>query len=123
MQSILVGPSTAPDHSKQELLLRVIGVAGSDSQYQGVHSAMPTEIHGARAISDTAASMGIASDDNMKPSVAPDIVRPGIVAGIPHLKLIPEGGPQCSALLTSDDHSVHLSTGAEFILTMQTMTQ
>jgi tetratricopeptide (TPR) repeat protein len=109
-------------HPKQELLLRVIGIAGGDSQYQGIHNAMPTQVAGGgRAISDTAASMGIASDDNMKPSVAPDIVRPGIVAGIPHLKLIPEGGPQCSAMLTSDEHSVHLGIGTEFILTMEAM--
>jgi hypothetical protein len=83
---------------------------------------MPTEVRGgSRAISDTAASMGIAPDENMKPGVAPKIVRPGIVAGIPHLKLIPEGGPQCSAMLTSEEHSVHLGSGTEFILTMQSM--
>lgn len=109
-------------HPKQELSLRIIGVAGGDTQYQGVHNAMPTQVSGGgRAISDTAASMGIAADDNMKPGVAPKTVRPGIVAGIPHLKLIPEGGPQCSAMLTSEEHSVHLGTGTEFILTMQSM--
>jgi Tfp pilus assembly protein PilF len=109
---------------KQELSLRIIGVAGGDTQYQGVHNAMPTEVSGGgRSISDTAASMGIAPDDNMKPGVAPKIVRPGIVAGIPHLKLIPEGGPQCSAMLTSGEHSVHLGSGTEFILTMQSMTE
>ena len=107
-------------HPKQELSLRIIGVAGGDAQYQGVHNAMPTEVSGgARAISDTAASMGLAIDDNMKPGVAPNTVHPGIVAGIPHLKLIPEGGPQCSAMLTSEERSVHLGTGTEFILTMQ----
>jgi hypothetical protein len=57
----------------------------------------------------------------MKPGVAPKIVRPGIVAGIPHLKLVPEGGPQCSALLTSEEHSVHLGSETEFILTMEVM--
>jgi hypothetical protein len=109
---------------KQELSLRIIGVAGGDTQYQGVHNAMPTEVSGGgRSISDTAASTGIAPDDNMKPGVAPKIVRPGIVAGIPHLKLIPEGGPQCSAMLTSGEHSVHLGSGTEFILTMQSMTE
>ena len=109
-------------HPKQELSLRIIGVAGGDAQYQGVHNAMPTQVAGGgRAISDAAASMGLAIDDNLKPGVAPNIVRPGIVAGIPHLKLIPEGGPQCSALLTSEEHSVHLGTGSEFILTMQSM--
>ena len=109
-------------HPKQELSLRIIGVAGGDAQYQGVHNAMPTQVAGGgRAISDAAASMGLAPDDNMKPGVAPNTVHPGIVAGIPHLKLIPEGGPQCSAMLTSEERSVHLGTGTEFILTMQSM--
>jgi tetratricopeptide (TPR) repeat protein len=107
-------------HPKQALSLRIIGVAGGDTQYQGVHNAMPTEVAGgARAISDTAGSMGHASDSNMKAGVAPKTVRPGTVAGIPHLKLIPEGGPQCSAMLTSEEHSVHLGTGTQFILTLQ----
>jgi tetratricopeptide (TPR) repeat protein len=109
-------------HPKQELSLRIIGVAGGDAPYQGVHNAMPSEVSGrGRAISDAAASMGVALDDNMKPGVAPNTVHPGIVAGIPHLTLIPEGGPRCSAMLTSEEHSVHLGTGTEFILTMQSM--
>jgi predicted aspartyl protease len=109
-------------HPKQELSLRIIGVAGGDAQFQGVHNVTPTQVAGGgRAISDTAASMGLAPDDNMKPGVAPSIVRPGVVAGISHLKLIPEGGPQCSAMLTSDKRTVHLDSGTEFILTMESM--
>lgn len=109
-------------HPKQELSLRIIGVAGGDAENQAVHNVMPTEVAGGgRSISDAAASMGVALDDNMKPGVAPKIVRPGIVAGIPHLKLSLEGGPQCSAMLTSEDRSVHLGSGTEFILTMQSM--
>jgi hypothetical protein len=57
----------------------------------------------------------------MKPGVAPNTVHPGIVAGIPHLKLTLEGDPQCSAMLTSEERSVHLGAGTEFILTMQSM--
>ncbi len=111
-------------HPQQELSLRIIGVAGGDTQYEGVHNAMPTQVAGGgRAISDAAASMGRAADDNMKPGAAPKTVHPGVVAGIPHLKLIPEGGPQCSAMLTSEERSVHLGTGTEFILTMQSMTE
>ena len=60
-------------HPKQELSLRIIGVAGGDAQYQGVHNAMPTQVAGGgRAISDAAASMGLAPDDNMKPGVGPE---------------------------------------------------
>jgi tetratricopeptide (TPR) repeat protein len=111
-------------HPKQELSLRIIGVAGGDTAYAGVHNAMPTKLSGGgRDISTTAASMGLAPDDNMKPGVAPHTIHPGLVAGIPHLKLIPEGGPQCSAMLTSEEHSVHLATGTEFIMTMESLPQ
>jgi Tfp pilus assembly protein PilF len=108
-------------HPKQELSLRIIGVAGGDTaSYDGVHNATPTRLSGgARDISATADSMGLAPDDNMRPGVAPHTIHPGLVAGIPHLKLLPEGGPQCSAMLTSEEHSVHLGTGTEFIMTMQ----
>jgi hypothetical protein len=47
-------------NTKQELPLRVIGVAGGDTQYQEVHHAMQTEVSdGARAISDASGSMGV----------------------------------------------------------------
>jgi hypothetical protein len=102
---------------KKELSLRIIGVVGSDSPYNGVHNAMPTEVRGgARSISSTAASMGAASDDNM---MGPKLIHTGAVVGVSHLKLIPEGGPQCSAMLTSEEPSVRLGDGTEFILTMQ----
>jgi tetratricopeptide (TPR) repeat protein len=104
---------------KQELSLRIIGVVRRDTDYAGVHSAMPTEVHGgARSISTTAASMGNESDDDMN---GPKSIRTGAVLGVPRLKLVPEGGPQCSAMLTSEEPSIRLGSDAEFILTMQAM--
>jgi Tfp pilus assembly protein PilF len=103
---------------KQQLSLRIVGVLGSDT-YSAVHNAMPTEVHGgARSISTTAASMGAQSDEDMN---GPKLVHTGEVVGIPHLKLIPEGGPQCSAMLTSEQPSVHLGTEMKLILTMQSL--
>ena len=102
---------------KQELSLRIIGVVRRDTDYAGVHSAMPTEVHGgARSISDTAASMGAESDDDMN---GPKSIRTGAVVGVPHLKLVPEGGPQCSAMLSSEEPSIRLGSETEFIFTMQ----
>jgi hypothetical protein len=94
-----------------------IGVTSGDARYQG-HSPMPTQVAGGG---------GEPSPTPLHPrqyetrSGPEHRIHPGIVAGIPHLKLIPEGGPRCSALLTSEEHSVHLGTGTEFILTMQSM--
>lgn len=105
-------------HPKQELLLRVISLAGDETS-TAMHNVMPTKVAGgAKAISETAAAMGIQSDDDMN---AARMVHPGVVTGIKHLKLIPEGGPQCSAMLTSDERSVHLDSGTEFIMTMQAL--
>jgi hypothetical protein len=37
---------------------------------------------------------------------------------MPDVKLEPEGGPECSAKITSTNRSVTLGTGSELILTM-----
>jgi Tfp pilus assembly protein PilF len=104
---------------RQQLSLRVVGVVGTDTAYSGVHNAMPTEVHGgARSISSTAASMGAESDSDMN---GPKLIHTGAVLGAPHLKLVPEGGPQCSALLTSEQPSVHLGTDMKLVLTMQSL--
>jgi len=104
---------------KQQLSLRIVGVVGSDTAYSGVHNAMPTEVHGgARSISSTAASMGTESDADMN---GLQLIHTGAVVGAPHLKLVPEGGPQCSAMLTSEQPSVRLGTGTELIMTMQSL--
>jgi tetratricopeptide (TPR) repeat protein len=106
---------------KQELSLRIIGLVRRDTDYAGVHNAMPTEVHGgAKSISTTAASMGTESDDDTK---SPKLIHTGAVLGVPHLKLVPEGGPQCSAMLTSEEPSIRLGSDAEFILTMQAIPQ
>jgi Tetratricopeptide repeat len=104
---------------KQQLALRIVGVVGNDTAYSGLHNAMPAEVHGgARSISSTASSMGAESDVDTN---GPKSIRTGAVVGVPHLKLIPEGGPQCSAMLTSEQPSVHLGTDMKFVLTMQSL--
>jgi hypothetical protein len=49
--------------------------------------------------------MGDLKDEDMN---APQSIHTGAVLGFPHLKLIPEGGPQCSAMLTSEEPSIYL---------------
>jgi hypothetical protein len=49
------------------------------------------------------------------------LIHTGAVVGVAHLKLIPEGGPQCSAMLTSEQPSVRLGNGTELIMTMQSL--
>jgi hypothetical protein len=57
-------------------------------------------------------------DENLSPSGAPHTVHPGIVVNMPTVKLEPEGGPRCSARITSTNRSVQLGAGSELILTM-----
>lgn len=106
--------------AKKPLTLRTIGVVGPPNERKSFHDAMPAEVSGGgRDISQTVASMGLKEDENLNPGGPPNTVHPGIVVGIKSIKLVPEAGPKCSALLTSLDHSVRLDTGSEFILTME----
>lgn len=108
------------EQKKKQISLRTIGLAGPPGERKALHDAMPTEVRGGgRAISDTAASMGLLLDENLNPGGPSKTVHPGIVVGDKGIKLAPEAGPQCSALLTSTDSSVHLGLGSEFILTME----
>lgn len=105
---------------KQEMLLRLIAVAGGDARSEALHNDLPTEVSGgSRQIRAAAINQGNLDDNTSAPELAPALVHPGIVSGLPRLKLTPEGGPQCSALLTSQERSVHLASGTELIMTVQ----
>ena len=106
--------------ARQELLLRLIGVAGGDARSEALHNDLPTEVSGgSRQIRSAAINQGNLDDNSAAPELAPALIHPGSVSGLPHLKLTPEGGPQCSALLTSQERSVHLASGTELIMTVQ----
>ncbi len=110
--------------AKKDLPLRLIGVVGPPGERKAAHDAMPAEVTGgARDISVTVANMGLREDENLNPGGPPNTVHPGIVVGLKGIKMTPEAGPQCSALMTSTEHSVRLDTGSEFILTMEKTTQ
>jgi hypothetical protein len=106
---------------KKVLTLHVIGIVAPPDQYVGLHSALPSKVaNGGRDISVTAQDLGyFALDENLNPGGPPKTVHPGIVAGIPTMKLEPHGGPGCSTKFTSTNRSVHLGIGSELLLTMQ----
>jgi hypothetical protein len=107
-------------HSKKAISFSVIGVVAPPDQYVGLHGALPSAVSGGgRNISNSVGNGGPAQDENLNPGGAPHTVHPGVVVGIPKLKLEPHGGPDCSAKLTSTSRSVRLSSGSELILTMQ----
>jgi Tfp pilus assembly protein PilF len=106
---------------KQALPLRVIGLVAPADTGSMLHDALPTEVAGVRSINaPLAGSTG--RDDNLSPGGPPHTVHPGIVVRMPKVKLEPEGGPVCSARISSSEHSVQLAPGAELIMTVQKMT-
>lgn len=106
-------------HGKKELSLRLIGLlAPPDQSSNSLADALPTEVAGgARRMSDTSA-MTDGYDPRLNPGGPPRTVHPGIVVDMPKLKLDPQGGPGCSARISSANRSVELGAGAELILAM-----
>jgi tetratricopeptide (TPR) repeat protein len=105
--------------NRKQLSLRTIGLVGPPDDRKAYHDAMPVEVKGARDISHTVDAMGLKDDENLNPGGPPKTVHPGIVVGLKEVKMTPEAGPQCSALLTSTESSVHIGIGSEFILAME----
>jgi Tetratricopeptide repeat len=103
-------------HGKQQISLRLIGIVAPPPDAGHLHEMLPTEVvGGARQISDTAAATG-GYDPKPIQTLAPAIVHPGVVVGMPHLKLEPAGGPGCSSRIVSTKRSVELNEGVELIL-------
>jgi hypothetical protein len=103
-------------HAKQPLKLLVVGVMAPPDQLKNSHDAMPTELQGSpRQISDTAASTN-GYDPKLGSGASSHAIRPGVVFGYKNLKLEPQGGPQCSAKLTSTERNIELAPGAILLL-------
>ena len=109
---------------KKEISLHLIGMVAPPDESRRMHSEIPVEvaggalqIGGSRGGNDaTTALNGL--DENLTPGSAPHTVHPGIVVNMPAVKLEPEGGPGCSAKITSTSRSVSLGAGTELILMM-----
>ena len=111
-------------HQKQELTLRLIGLVAAPDESKRLHDAVPVEVAGgARQIGGSGQGNDAVGgtngrDDNLNPGGPPQTVHPGIVVRMPKVKLEPEGGPGCSARISSSDRSVELGSGVELILTV-----
>lgn len=103
-------------HAKQPLKLMVVGVMAPPDQLKNSHDAMPTELQGApRQISDTAANTN-GYDAKQSPGRSSHGIHPGVVLGFKNMKLEPQGGPQCSARLTSTERNIELAPGAILLM-------
>jgi hypothetical protein len=105
-------------HDKQPFKLHVIAVLGPPEQRHNMHEAMPTQVAGSGRQIDSAATGTNALDLDLNPGGSPRTVRPGIVIGVPNMRLEPTAGPECSDKLSSTSSKVQLGSGSELILAL-----
>jgi len=117
--------SLAFDHAdcegqgKKAVPLRLIGLV-SDEASAKMHDEVPIGLHGSGSRNaDSAGRVTSGADSALNPGGLAHTVHPGIVVGMPKVKLEPEGGPGCSDRISSTNRSVELDPGAELILIMQ----
>lgn len=104
-------------HDKQPFKLRVIAVVGPNTgQKHKMHDDMPSEVAGSGRQIDQVAAGTNAADLDLNPGGSPHTVHPGIVVGVPNLKLEPTAGPDCSDKMTSTQSKIQLGSDSELIL-------
>ena len=116
--SLLFDRADCSGHDKQPFKLRVIGVVGPQDQKHSMHEDMPAQVAGGGRRIDDAVAGTNALDMELNPGGPPHTVHPGIVVGVPNLKLEPTAGPECSDKLSSTASKVQLGPGSELILAL-----
>jgi len=107
------------EHGKKAVPLRLIGLVSEEAS-ERMHDEVPIGLHGSGSRNaDSAGKVTSGDDTALNPGGLAHTVHPGIVVGIPKMKLEPEGGPGCSDRISSTNRSVELDPGAELILIMQ----
>ena len=127
--SLLFDHGDCIGHARKPLSLRLIALVAPPDESRRMHSEIPVEVAGGvqqiggSSPGNDATTALNGMDENLTPGSAPHTVHPGIVVNMPAVKLEPEGGPGCSAKITSSSRSITLGTGSELILTMSTIAE
>jgi hypothetical protein len=117
--SLVFDHADCTGHAKKPLTLRLIGLVAPPDESRRMHDELPVEVAGGgRSVSTAVQGLVNAYDLNLNPSGPPHTVHPGIVVNMPAVKLEPEGGPECSAKITSTKNSVTIGTGSELLLSL-----
>ena len=117
--SLVFDHADCEGHAKREMPLRLIGLVGPLEMSESMHDEVPTGLKGAQRNSPAAVLATVFRDDKLNPGGPPQTVHVGVVLSLPKMKLDYEGGPGCSARITSMDRSVQLEPGSELILIVQ----
>ena len=119
--------SLAFDHAdcegrgKKEVSMRLIGLMGSSGPGTRLDEQLPMGlIRGNRSAVTTSKAQSF-DDYTLNPTGAPNTVHPGIVIGLPKLKLEVGGGPACSARISSTERTVQVELGSQLILVVQSV--
>ncbi len=103
-------------HDKKAMKLYLIGVVAPPDDAHNMHDSVPTEVRGgSRQINDAVWGTD-GMDARLNPGGSPHTVHPGIVVGIRNLKLEPQGGPECSAKMTSTNRNIELAPDTVLLL-------
>jgi hypothetical protein len=116
--SLVLDHADCEDHARKAMSLRLIGLVAPPDEGVKERDAVPGGLHGTHK-SAPAAHIAIDSGDQLNPGGPPHTVHPGIVAGIPNVKLELQGGPACSARISSTNRSLQLQPGSVLILIVQ----
>ena len=118
--SLVFDHADCTGHAKRPLTLRLIGLVGPPDESRRMHDELPTEVAGGGRSTTTAVSGLVNADDlNLNPGGPPKQFIRGSWSTCPTVKLVPEGGPACSAKITSARSSVTVGTGSELLLSME----
>jgi hypothetical protein len=116
--SLVLDHADCEDHARKAMPLRLIGLVAPPDEGVKERDPVPGGLHGTRKSAPTA-QVAIDSGDQLNPGGPPHTVHPGVVAGVPNIKLELQGGPACSARFSSSNRSLQLQPGSVLILVVQ----
>lgn len=114
--SLVFDHADCESRRKKEVQMRLIGLVSPSEDSSRLHDDLPMGAISGMRSANTASKIATFEDFKLNPGGAPNTVRPGIVIGYPKLKLDVEGGPGCSARISSTDRSAHIEMGSELVL-------
>lgn len=117
--SLVFDRAECDGRGKKEVPMRLIGLIGPSEESARLHDDLPMGALNGKRSASTATKISTFDDYKLNPGGAPNTVRPGAVLGLPKLKLEVEGGPGCSARISSTDRTSHIEAGSQMILLVQ----
>jgi hypothetical protein len=114
--SLVFDHADCEGQKKKELPLRLIALVGPPEPSENMLDDAPIVMQGTNREAAITGLVAAFHDVNLNPGGASQFVHPGIVTGMPKLKLEIAGGPGCSARFSSTNRSIQLVPGSELIL-------